>query len=114
MILLGTIVFLIGSGLAYGTAHGALGANAELTVRVARHSPRWTGVAIAGLVLFTVFVPGWPSRLTCLAGAVVLVAGLRSVLRSWRRRVLMAVGYTAAIVGLMLFYGPLFSAAQTG
>lgn len=114
MILLGTVIFLIGSSLAYGTAFGALGANAELTARFARHSPPWTRVAVVGLAIFAVFVPDWPSRLTCLTSAVLLAGGLRSVLRSWRRRALMTAGYSAAIVGMMLFYGPLISAAQTG
>lgn len=113
MILLGTVIFLIGSGLAYGTAHGALGANADLTARIARFSPWWTGVAVAGLAVLAAVVPDWPSRLTCLAGGALLAAGLRSDLLSWQRRVLMAIGYSASIVGLMLFYGPLIAAAQT-
>lgn len=112
VILLGTVVFLIGSGLAYGTGHGALGASPELTARIARQSPRWTGIAVVGLVVFAVFVPDWPSRITCVLGAVLLTAGLRSVIRSWRRGVLLAVGYSAAVVGMILFYGPLISAAQ--
>jgi len=110
---LGFVTFIVGAGFAYGTAHGALGANADLTARVARLSPWGTVTAVVGLAASAVFFPAWPSRLACLAGALMLSAGLRGALRSWRRALLMFLGYTAGITGMILYWGPEWAASSS-
>lgn len=112
VIVVAVLLFLFGGSWAYTAAHAFLGFDKRATGLIRPLAPWGTRAAVLGAALGAVSGVGWPSRLLCLAAALLLAAALFHPIRSWRRQLLMTVGYLAGAVGVLLTFGPIIAAAQ--